>query len=346
MRVAGWRKARAILWVGITIIVMFTLFLLGGVVRIPGLPVVPVDLQGLGPWVYVLPILVATKALLEILRPIFRAALRSHVRYEADIFAHFQLVSYAVWGTALALVLYVLIGGGGQEFGFLGTAFVSAALIYVMQEPLLNILGWMVVTVMGLYKLGDRIEMNNTRGYVVEVTPMNTTLREFGGALYGDSFTGRYVTVPNSYVIKSNVFNYTKDTPFVWDQVVVNVTYESDVKLAERLILDVAEETVGPMMRENRARLRSKYEFADLADYMSEEPKVGWSFGASSIDLTLLYFCPVFAKGSYRTRLVKRLYEKVMAEPRIQFAYPHVQFVPPEGDKDASRSKEKLPIAR
>jgi small-conductance mechanosensitive channel len=348
VRSANWRKARALLWVTITIIVMSTLFILGGVVQIPGLPLTGLDLHGLGPLVFVLPILVATKALLEVLRPVFRTALRSHVRYEADIFSHFQMVSYVVWAVALALVLFILTSGGGSQYDFLGTAFVSAALIYVMQEPLLNLVGWMIVTVMGLYKLGDRIEMNNTRGYVVEITPMNTTLREFGGVMYGDSFTGRYVTVPNSHVLKSNVFNYTKDTPFVWDQVIVNVTHESDVKLAERVMLDVAEETVGPMMRENRAHLRSKYEFADLADYMAEEPKVGWSFGSSSIELTLLYFCPVFAKGSYRTRLVKRIYEKITAEPRIQFAYPRVQFMPPEmeREREAARAKEKMPIAR
>ena len=338
----------------ITIVVMALLLLLGGVIQIPGLPAGSADyLHGLSPWIIIVPILIATKALLEILRPVFRAALRSHVKYEADIFAHFQIVSYVVWATALALVIFVTLGSGGQEFGAVGTGVFLGALVFVMQEPLLNIVGWMVLTVMGLYKLGDRVELNTTRGYVVEITPFNTTLREFGGVLYGDSFTGRYVTVPNSFVIKSNVFNYTKDTPFVWDQVVINVTYESDLKLAERLLLDVAEETVGPMMRENRAHLRSKYEFADLADYMAEEPKVGWAFGASSIDLTLLYFCPVFAKGTYRTRLVKRIYEKIMAEPRVQFAYPHVQFVPPEPTekerekgKDAPRAKETLPIAR
>ena len=351
MKIADWRKARALLWVVITAIVMFALFVMAGVIQIPGLPTARVDLVALGPWVYIIPLLIATKALLEVLRPVFRSALRTHVRYEADIFAHFQIVSYAVWGTAFALVLYVLVGGGGQEFGFLGTAFVSAALIYVMQEPLLNLVGWVILVSMSLFKLGDRIEMNNTRGYVVEITPMNTTIREFGGVLYGDSFTGRYVTVPNSHILKGNVFNYTKDTPFIWDQLVLNVTYESDVKLAERLLFDAAEEVVGPMMRENRARLRSKYEFADLADYIAEEPRVGWAFGASSIDLSLVYFCPVFAKGSYRTRLVKRIYEKVTAEPRVQFAYPHVQFVPSDGDKDAkekeaARAKEKLPLAR
>ncbi|TLZ91486.1 MAG: mechanosensitive ion channel [Methanobacteriota archaeon] len=350
MRSANWRKARALFWLTLTIVVIVTLLLLGGVFQVAGLPAGDASyLHQFSPWIIVVPILIATKALLELLRPVFRAALRSHVKYEADIFAHFQIVSYVVWATALALVLFVTLGSGASQFGAIGTGVFLGAFVFVMQEPLLNIVGWMVVTVMGLYKLGDRVELNNTRGYIVEITPMNTTLREFGGVLYGDSFTGRYVTVPNSFVIKSNVFNYTKDTPFVWDQIVINVTYESDMKLAERLILEVAEETVGPMMRENRAHLRSKYEFADLADYMAEEPKVGWAFGASSIELTLLYFCPVFAKGSYRTRLVKRIYEKIMAEPRVQFAYPHVQFVPQEPgekEKEAARAKEKLPILR
>ncbi len=333
MKVAAWRQARALLWVGITLVILLGIFILGGVVAIPGLPAPSVNLGALGPWIYIIPILVATKALLEVLRPVFRAALRSHVRYEADIFAHFQIVSYVVWGTAFVLVLFVLLGGGGQEFGLLGTAFVSAALIYVMQEPLLNIVGWVVLVTMGLYKLGDRIEMNQTKGYVVEITPMNTTLREFGGLLYGDSFTGRYVTIPNSQILKGNVFNYTKDTPFVWDQLTVGITYESDHKLAEKLILEAAEDVVGPMMRENRGHLRSKYEFADLADYMAEEPRVGWGLKASSVDLTLVYFCPVFAKGGYRTRLVKRVLEKFSNEPRVEFAYPHMQMVPSEEKK-------------
>ncbi|TLZ74991.1 MAG: mechanosensitive ion channel [Methanobacteriota archaeon] len=300
MRVAAWRQARALLWVGMTLVLLLALFIFAGVVTIPGIPTPRVDLSSLGPWVYILPLLLATKALLEVLRPVFRAALRTHVRYEADIFAHFQIVSYVVWGTAFALVAYVLVENGGQDLAYLGTAFVvaSAALIFVMQEPLLNLVGWLVLIAMGLYKLGDRIEMNQARGYVVDITPMNTTLREVGGLLYGDSFTGRYVTIP-------------------------------------KLLLESAEDIVAPMMRENRAHLRSKYEFADLADYIAEEPKVGWGLGASSVDLTLVYFCPVFAKGAYRTRLVKRILEKFSGETRVAFAYPHMQMVP-SADKKVS----------
>src|SRR5213078_2089099 len=132
VRSANWRKARALFWSIITLIMLFAL---------------------------------------DLLRPVFRAALKTHVKYEADIFAHFQIVSYIVWGTSIALVFYVLLGfGGSGQFTFLGTTFVAAALLYIMQEPLLNLVGWVVLVSMGLYKLGDRIEMNNSKGYVVEIT--------------------------------------------------------------------------------------------------------------------------------------------------------------------------------
>ena len=343
MRTESWQKARAFFWLGLTFAFILILMILSGILVVPGLPAPAINLSAYRSWVFIILILLSTKALLEVLKPVFRRALKSHVRYEADIFAYFQFVSYAVWGTALGLALYIVIGGGAQEFGFLGTALVSAALIYVMQEPLLNVVGWVILVTMRVYKLGDRIEVNQARGYVVEITPMNTTIREFGGGIYGDGFTGRYVTIPNSYVLKGNAYNYTKDTPFIWDQLAVGVTFESDHKLAEKLILEAADEIVGPMMRENRILLRSKYEFADLSDYISEEPRVGWAFTDSSVSLTLGYFCPVFAKGHYRTRLVKRILEKFEGEPSVAFAYPHMHMV---GGTDAAPKTEKLSVPR
>jgi len=341
VRTESWRKARALFWFGLTVAFVLVILVWAGIIGIPGVPASPVNIAGYRSWIIVILILLSTKALLEVLKPVFRMALKSHVRYEADIFAYFQVVSYAVWGTALSLALYVILGGGAQEFGFLGTALVSAALIYVMQEPLLNLVGWIILVTMRLYKLGDRIEMNTAKGYVVEITPMNTTIREFSGGFFGDGFTGRYATLPNSNVFKGNVFNYTKDTPFIWDQLTIGVTYESDHKAAEKLILEAAEEIVGPMMRENRARLRAKYEFADLQDYIAEEPKVGWALADSSVNLTLVYFAPIFAKGHYRTRLTKRILEKFAADPRVSFAYPHMQMVPAD-----ATPKDKVAVTR
>jgi len=324
----SWKKARALLWVLVTVLFIVSLLFFTGAIAIPGVPVAQIDLRAYQPWVFAVLILLATKALLEVLRPVFRAALRSHVRYEADIFAHFKLVSYVVWATALLLVISILAGTGAQQNLGLSIGLVSAALVYVLGEPLLSFVGWMVIVTMRLYKLGDRIEVNNTRGYVVGITPMNTTVREFGGSLAGDIHTGRYVTIPNSQAIRGNVFNATKDTPFVWDQITITVPYQSDAKAADAMLLAAAEEIVGPMMRDNRARIRNKYEFEDLRDYVAEEPTVLWNVRDVGIDLTLVYFCPVFERAAYRTRIVKEILARSSERPDIRLTAPSLATTP------------------
>jgi small-conductance mechanosensitive channel len=332
----SWKKARALLWVLVTVLFIVVLLFFTGAIAIPGLPPATVDLSGYQSWVLAILILLATKALLEVMRPLFRSALRSHVRFEADIFAHFKLVSYVVWATAIILIGYILLGSGvGQSASaWFSVGLIGGALVYIMGEPLLALVGWVVLVTMRVYKLGDRIEINNTRGYVVGITPLNTTVREFGGNVSGDIHTGRYVTIPNSQVLKGNVFNATKDTPFVWDQVTITVPYQSDAKAAESILLAAAEEVVGPMMRDNTARIRNKYEFEDLREYVAEEPTVLWNVRDAGIDLTLVYFCPVFERATYKTRVVKEILDRTNQRPDLRVTAP------------APSAAQPMPIAR
>lgn len=320
--------ASALLWAAAVGVVLFVLALLGGVFALPGIYVPSLGLEAYRPWILAMLVLLATKLLLELFKPLFRAAFIHRMPSEADVYAVYQLFSYAAWTASFLYILYVIAGAGAAEFSVLGTALVSAALIYVMQEPLLNVVGWGVLIVRRMYKLGDRIEMNGVRGYVVSISPMNTTVREFGGWFTSDTFTGRYATIPNKVVLTGNVFNYTKDTPFVWDQVKVSVTYESDLKTAERLILEAANEVVGDLMRNNRDYLRSRFEFKELATFVHEEPAVRWQMEDSWVDLSLLFFCPAHRRGYYKTEITKRILEKVFDEPAVEIAYPHTELVP------------------
>ncbi len=324
MNQESWKKARALLWVVVTVLFILAVLFFTGAIAIPGLAIAPVNLSAYSVWVFAILIVLATKALLEVLRPVFRAALRSHVRYEADIFAHFKTVSYVVWATALVLVGYILLSSGiGQSAqAWLSAGIIGGALVYIMGEPLLSLVGWAVIATMRPYKLGDRIEVNNTRGYVVGVTPLNTTIREFGGTLSGDIHTGRYVTIPNSQILKGNVFNATKDTPFIWDQVTITVPFTADVKAAEAILLATAEDVVAPMMRQAMPRIRGKYEFDDLREYVDEEPTVLWNVRDAGVDLTLVYFCPVFERAVYKTRIVKGILDRSGQRPDIRLTAP------------------------
>jgi small-conductance mechanosensitive channel len=138
-------------------------------------------------------IIVATKIWLDLVEGLFVRAFSSRTKSEADATSIFQMTSYVVWFVTLGVVVWV-VAGGPQGVDFISLGLVSAAMIYVLQKPLLNIVGWAVLMYRSIYHLGDRIKINDVRGYVTNISVMNTTVREFGGWMSGDSFTGRLVS--------------------------------------------------------------------------------------------------------------------------------------------------------
>ncbi len=212
---------------------VIVLIVLMGVYEFP-IPLPTLPITEYMTYITILLVILATKLILEIFKPIFRRFMASKISHEADIYALFQLISYLVWAAVLLAILFTVIGG--EVVDAISVGLPLAALIVVLQKPLLNLVGWGVLVARRLYKLGDRIEINNVRGYVTQITLMTTLVREFGAWMAGDTFTGRYVSIPNSYVLEGNVYNYTRDTEFIWDELTVSVTYESDHKVAEKYI--------------------------------------------------------------------------------------------------------------
>ncbi|HTD81305.1 MAG TPA: mechanosensitive ion channel family protein [Thermoplasmata archaeon] len=315
-------------WLAALLLVFGLLAFLTDKIVIPGVPNPEVNLKSVEPLLFVVVILLGTKLLLSIMKPLFRAGLRDRFRTEADVFSIFQIVSYVAWIGALGFATYVVLGGNFAEIGVLGGAVVFGVLLFILQEPLLNFVGWAILITRRVYKLGDRIEVNNTKGYVVAISTMNTTVREFGGWMSRDTFTGRYATIPNKSVMTSAVFNYTKDTPYIWTEILVSITYESNLRRAEDIILEAANEIVGDLMRDNKESVREKYEFRDLATYVIEEPTVRWRMKDSWVELGVVFFCPAYRKGYYESEVTKRILEKISDEPNVQIAYPHNVSVP------------------
>ncbi|MFQ6105970.1 MAG: mechanosensitive ion channel family protein [Thermoplasmata archaeon] len=272
-------------------------------------------------------ILASTKIWLDLVEPVLVRIFSSKTKSEADGAAIFQIVSYIAWFIALGAVIWV-VAGGPEGIGLLSLGLVSAAMIYVLQKPLMNIVGWAVLVYRGIYKLGDRIKVNDVRGYVTSISIMNTTVREFGGWMSGDTFTGRLVSIPNSFILETNVFNYTKDTKLIWDELVVNVTYESDVLAAKRHVLGATEEVAGNFMRKYAKYAKEKVEFSDIKEMMVEKPRVLITLGDSSVKLFAVYFCHAERRRMVKSRIIEAILRRFAEDDRVQIAYPHVEIVP------------------
>ena len=135
----------------------------------------------------------------------------------------------------------------------LATAFglVSAGLAFALQQVVTSIAGYFVILRGNTFTVGDRISMGGVRGDVMRLGFIQTTIMEMGqppsvqGAdpamwVHSRQFTGRIVTVSNSKIFAEPVFNYTRDFPFIWEEMAIPITYTADRARAEAILLEAA----------------------------------------------------------------------------------------------------------
>ncbi len=135
----------------------------------------------------------------------------------------------------------------------LATAFglMSAGLAFALQQVVTSIAGYFVILRGSTFTVGDRISMGGVRGDVMRLGFIQTTIMEMGqppsvqGAdpavwVRSRQFTGRIVTVSNSRIFAEPVFNYTRDFPFIWEEMSIPITYQADRARAEQILLDAA----------------------------------------------------------------------------------------------------------
>ena len=256
---------------------------------------------------------------------LFERLTLSKIQSHAQVRSMWKLISYAVWILVLSVVVLSLVGDASSLVLYVGL--IGAALTFVLQKPLLNVGAWALISYRRLYRIGDRISLGGVKGYVLDITTMYTELREFGDWMKGDTFTGRITTVPNSLIFDQPLYNYTKDFPFIWDEVGNLVTYESDIDAAKKYMMDAAKTVVGKTMEENFDQYRRRLGIRDLHQLLLREPEMRMELADSGVNLYVLYFCPVEARRKVKTEITERIWRSFMADPSVGIAYPHMHIV-------------------
>src|SRR5438552_906194 len=121
-----------------------------------------------------------------------------------------------------------------------------------VQTPMKSFIGWIYILVRRPYRVGDRIKIGDATGDVINVSYLDTTLWEFRGPyLSTDHPSGRVIKFPNSQVLETTVYNYSWPLfPFIWNEVVFQISYDSDLEYVARVMQEVAEEEIGEEMLE------------------------------------------------------------------------------------------------
>ena len=168
---------------------------------------------------------------------------RGDSRYKAR-----KLVVFSGYVAILLFLTILFEDSLGRLSVTLGVA--GAGVAIALQDVIASIAGAFSIAFSRLYTVGDRVQLGNSRGDVIDIGLLRTTLMETGNWVNRDSYNGRIVRIPNSAVLKESVFNYSQGFRFIWDEVRVVFTIRSDCQLAREVLLRVAKETIGGYLPE------------------------------------------------------------------------------------------------
>lgn len=196
---------------------------------------------------------------------------------------------------------------------------ISLVLGFALQTPITSFIGWIYILVKVPYRVGDRIKIGEAAGDVIDVSYLDTTLWEFGGQhLSTDHPSGRIIKFPNSTVLSSAVYNYSWSLfPYIWSDIKFHVAYQSDLEFVARVMREAAEEEVGEVMME-RVRTYRELLLQTPVDELEvqERPVVVFRAGENTwIEAIVRYLVEPRQAGPVKTRLVKKMLERLQAEP-------------------------------
>ncbi|OQB35073.1 MAG: Nucleoid occlusion protein [Candidatus Latescibacteria bacterium ADurb.Bin168] len=216
----------------------------------------------------------------------------------------------------LVAVLAVLLGIA-YGFGKLGTIgaffamFGGMLLGWSLQAPVSGIAAWVLVSLKRPFRPGDRIQFPNLGlvGDVHDTGIMYTMLNQVGGTVGSEEAVGRYILVPNAVLFSQVVINYTivQESPYMLDEVVVRITYNSNWDKAEEILLKAAEEITGDVIEATGVK---PYIRSDLYDY--------------GVNLRLRYQTRVKDRAETAYLLNKKMFNELQKCPEVDLAMPYV----------------------
>jgi small-conductance mechanosensitive channel len=234
---------------------------------------------------------------------------------------------YVIYFLNILIVLYVLflwVQSISSVTIFLSV--ISAGIALALQEVILSIAGWFLILVRRPFQVGDRIELGGVKGDVIDIRLFQTSLLEIGNWVDADQSTGRIVHVPNSTVFKKENYNYSRGFEFIWNELKLLITFDSDWKRAEEIMVrHGVKEAEGKekVVRGKIDRMTKRY----MIRYGQLTPIVYANIKDSGVELTLRYLTEARKRRTTQDALCRAILDDFEQEQNVNFAYTTYRIV-------------------
>ena len=236
---------------------------------------------------------------------------------------------------AYYIFLIIIIGSiWVDKMGSLATFFglVTAGLAIALQDPIVNVAGWLFILIRKPFEVGDRIQIGDHAGDIIDIRFFQFTLNEINNWVDADQSTGRIIHVPNGQIFKLPQANYNQGFLHIWNEIGILITFESNWQKAKDILSVIVKKHTEHLTKEAQEKLieaSKKY----MIFYGTLTPIVYTAVKDSGVMLTMRYLVNPRKRRLTEHNIWEEVLQRFAESNDIDFAYPtqRIYLNPQEG---------------
>jgi len=257
-------------------------------------------------------------AQLGILRLVWRQTKSVKTRYQWR-----RSLSFIIPLIGIVLIISVWVQAFRQFGAFLGLF--SAGMAIALKDPLTNIAGWFFIVIRKPFVVGDRIQIADFSGDVVDIRMFQFTLLEIGNWVDADQSTGRIIHLPNAKVFLKAQANYSTGFEYIWNEVPVTITFESNWEKAKKILQEIIDNHAEHISTEAERQIFEASK-SYMIYYRHLTPIVYTKVIDFGVKLTIRYLCNPRKRRGSENDIWQDVLTQFSKHSDIDLAYPTTRF--------------------
>ena len=233
-----------------------------------------------------------------------------------------RVATYVSFAFSIIIIGQIWLDGIGSIVTYLGL--VSAGIAIALKDPLTNITGWIFILWNRPLDAGDRIQLGEHSGDVIDINFFNFTVMEIGNWVDADENTGRIIHIPNGKIFTETLANYGKGFEYIFNEIPVLITFESDWEEAKKILEKIAKDFGDDATKSAEKKIK-KASQKFLIGKQKLHSSVYTKVADSGVLLTIRYLCMPKNRRETEQKIWENILKEFSKANNITLAYPTIR---------------------
>ena len=255
--------------------------------------------------------------ILTLANKILHRLIKKNVLKKRNQHAYKRLFTNIIYGIGLISIALYWFSGIKSATTLLG--FITAGLAFALRDIIADMASYVFVLFRRPFKVGDRIEIINIKGDVINIDWFQFTLLEIGNWVDHEQSTGRIIHIPMAKILTNPLTNYNGGFDWIWHEIKIVISYDSNLKKAKKLMINHITSVCNDYNSGIEKALKKALQL-HLIEYTKVDPIIYTKAVDHGYQLTIRYFSPSKMRRETEEQFWLRIFPEFEINSDLEFA--------------------------